>query len=109
MRPRLIASENDVTAATDGISAAASMRPRLIASENLVLRRLVSGRMAGFNEAEAHRLGKPVRSRVFRHQCPRFNEAEAHRLGKLRSGRKFVGCELASMRPRLIASENVFR
>ena len=62
---------------------AASMRPRLIASENLRLPATHSPRLGGFNEAEAHRLGKP----------PEHGASPA-----LRS---------ASMRPRLIASENL--
>ncbi len=90
---------------------------------------------ARFNEAEAHRLGKPgvasiagifpyaasMRPRLIasenyragrcsKRYVVRFNEAEAHRLGKPRvSQSASESGDAASMRPRLIASENHIR
>ena len=59
MRPRLIASENVGYSASLLNPCFASMKPSLIASENWRATRSTCRPWCCFNEAEAHRLGKP--------------------------------------------------
>ena len=82
------------------------MRPRLIASENVAKARAKLRELRRFNEAEAHRLGK----RADEHAQPLDRRASMRpRLiasENSQDGRAVQGRHRASMRPRLIASEN---
>ena len=106
MRPRLIAAENNVFKRTGGRTTRASMRPRLIAAENAMFSCRASSRAPSFNEAAAHRRGKPEPCSLCCSRGRGFNEAAAHRRGKPLRRRGVEQFANASMRPRLIAAEN---
>ena len=108
MRPRLIAAEN-AQAAREAVAAdAASMRPRLIAAENNLMMASSEEIKKGFNEAAADCRGKPPPWRASRSTRSSFNEAAADCRGKQQLPTIYISTEyVASMRPRLIAAENM--